>query len=199
MTDDYCGWPTADGTACEHPVTEDNGRCWQHCEDAKTGGRPTKFNDERARAAVNAAQEAKSVAGCGRAAGVDRKTIINWAQKNPEYAKRSECPKCAWETTESDIPEACPRCDDQVPLQPAEWHEFFPAFMQARAKAETLLTRGPLVKNNDQREIDGQHARFLLKTSFNYKETTQLEIEDMDAADRKQEIEELVAMGEDLF
>lgn len=163
MTDN-CGWPTAEGHACEHPATDDKtGRCWQHCDDAKKGGRPSKFNDERAREVIQAAKECKSIRGCGRAAGVVKGTVINWLSQNPEYE-----------------------------TQTGEFREFLPAFMRARAEAETLLTRGPLTRPD---EIDGQHARFLLKTSFGYQDSLELLIDDFESGksteDTVQELEEI--------
>jgi len=163
---DYCGWPTDDGSACEHPATEDNGRCWQHCEDAKKGGRPSKFNDERARQAIEAAKEGKSLSGCARAAGVTRHTLNNWASKDPEYETEG-----------------------------GERKQFLPAFMRARAEAESLLTRAPLTRPD---EIDSQHARFLLKTSFGYQETERIEIDDA-AAEGESDMKELQEMADELF
>jgi len=164
MTDDNCGWPTAEGHGCKHPATEENGRCWQHCEDARKGGRPTKFTDERARQAIEAAREFKSLTGCGRAAGVHRDTIKNWLLENPEYETNA-----------------------------GEYEEFFAGFMQARAEAESVLARGPLTRPD---EVDGQHARFLLKTSFNYQEIDRLEIEDTTEQDREDTVAELESLFE---
>lgn len=163
---EYCGWPTADGSACEHPATEENGRCWQHGEDARKGGRPTKFNDERAREVIAAAKEAKSIRGCGRAAGVVKNTVLNWLQENPEYQTQS-----------------------------GEYREFLPAFMRARAEAETLLTRGPLTRPD---EVDGQHARFLLKTSFGYQDSLELLIDEYeDGKDTEDTVAELESIFEE--
>lgn len=81
---DNCGWPTADGTACEHPATEDNGRCWQHTDNARTGGRPSKYTDDRAQDALEAARMSKSKSGCARAAGVELPTLNRWLDKNPD-------------------------------------------------------------------------------------------------------------------
>jgi len=166
MTDERCGWQLDDGTGCDHPPTEDNGRCWQHVDDARTGGRPTKFDDDRARDAVTAARKCKSLRGCGRAAGVHVDTIKNWLAKNPEY-----------ETDAGEI------------------REFFDAFMRARAEAESLLTRGPLTRPD---EVDGQHARFLLKTSFAYQDVDRIEVDDVsdDEESREDAVAELEAMFE---
>jgi hypothetical protein len=170
MSDEYCGWPTADDTACEHPPTEDDGRCWQHTDEEDPyapGGRPTKFTDERAREAIEAAREAKSIAGCGRACGVVRNTIMNWLQQNPEFTDES-----------------------------GETRDFLPTFLRARAKAETLLTRGSLTRPD---EIDGSHARFLLKTSFGYQEVDRIEFDDVSDEQEEDDLNELADMADDLF
>ena len=59
MTDDICGHPTADGSPCEHPTTDDGDadRCWVDSHnDASTaagqGGRPRAFADDRTRQRV---------------------------------------------------------------------------------------------------------------------------------------------------
>jgi hypothetical protein len=54
MTDDICGYQTAMNTPCEHPATEDDGRCWQHTDtvDADPGGRPRELDDEQTRQRV---------------------------------------------------------------------------------------------------------------------------------------------------
>jgi len=166
MTDDNCGYPTHEGHACTHPPTEDNGRCWLHADDDRKMGRPTKFTDERAREAVQAAKEAKSISGCGRAAGVVRNTVKNWLHKNPEYEDEN-----------------------------GNYREFLPAFLRARAEAESLLTRGGLTRPDD---LDGAHARFLLKTSFGYQEVDKLEFEDVSDGD-SDELGELRDMADDLF
>lgn len=166
MTDDICGWPTDGGSACEHPPTEDSGRCWQHHDDHKRSGRPTKFNDERAQEAIAAAKECKSIAGCGRACGVVPNTVKNWLSKNPTFTDES-----------------------------GEEQEFLQAFLRARAKGETLLTRGSLTRPDD---IDGAHARFLLKTSFGYQDVDRIEFDDVSDDDDEQlrEIDEKI---DDLF
>lgn len=77
---DECGASTTDGSPCELPGSYPDGRCYHHTDaaDADSGGRPTKFTDERARQAIDAAELGKSIEGCGRDAGVDEKTIRNW-------------------------------------------------------------------------------------------------------------------------
>jgi hypothetical protein len=56
--------------------------------------------------------------------------------------------------------------------------DFRRAFTQARAEGEQRLLKGPLFNDEDAaREMDGQHARFLLSTSFDYKKTEKKELE----------------------
>lgn len=119
MTDDTCGWPTDAGHACTHPPTEDNGRCWLHADDDREIGRPSKFDGERARAAIQAARQSKSKAGCARAAEIDKSTLEYWIQENPTF--------------ETDA-------GDTV--------EFSNAFARARRDGETVLIQGGL-RNND--------------------------------------------------
>lgn len=92
MRDDICGAPTADDTACQHPPSDkggDPGRCWvpAHNSDPDDqldgGGAPSKFDDEAAEAAFEAARQSKSKAGCARAAGVDPATLQRWVERNP--------------------------------------------------------------------------------------------------------------------
>jgi hypothetical protein len=59
--------------------------------------------------------------------------------------------------------------------------DFRSEFARARAKGEQRLVSGPLMRDPDApREMDGQHARFLLATSFGYEKTEKREV-DMDA------------------
>ena len=51
-------------------------------------------------------------------------------------------------------------------------------FMRARHRGERTLLKGPLVEREGEPEsIDGQHARFLLSTSFDYQKTEKKELE----------------------
>jgi hypothetical protein len=126
MTDDICGYETAAGTPCQHPTTDDGDadRCWidDHNEadtESDDPGRPTKFTDERARAAVAAARKSKSVRGCERAAGVAKGTIKSWLDAGYTYTDET-----------------------------GEEQEFFPAFTSARADGETVLVHGGLRDEN---------------------------------------------------
>jgi len=53
--------------------------------------------------------------------------------------------------------------------------------MRARYEGEQKLVKGALFKDKNRedpyREMDGQHARFLLSTSFDYKKTEKKEME----------------------
>lgn len=87
--DDICGYEnTTTGDPCQHPA----GSCPvpSHSGAAPDGGnpqgRPSKFSDERARAAIHAAEEyGKSKRGCERDAGVARGTLDNWLEANPTF------------------------------------------------------------------------------------------------------------------
>jgi hypothetical protein len=57
--------------------------------------------------------------------------------------------------------------------------DFRRTFARARHKGERRLVEGPLQENPDPNapEMDGQHARFLLSTSFEYVKTEKKELE----------------------
>jgi len=58
--------------------------------------------------------------------------------------------------------------------------EFRKAFARARSRGEQRLLTGPLEKDpNDEVEMDGSHARFILSTSFGYTKTEKRELEDV--------------------
>lgn len=99
-----CGKECVDGTPCEN----DADSCpWHGEEDSPDTGRPTKFNDERAQNAIEAAKLGKSKAGCERSAGVARGTVDNWLDENPSFEDED-----------------------------GEEKGFFTAFMRARANGE---------------------------------------------------------------
>ena len=60
-----------------------------------------------------------------------------------------------------------------------EAHDTFRSeFAQARAWGEQRLLEGPLYESPEgERDMDGQHARFLLSTSFGYQKTERREVE----------------------
>jgi hypothetical protein len=115
MTDDICGAECADGSDCQHPA----GSCpvASHSDDdAKDQqGRPSKFTDERARDAIEAAHEGLSKAGCERAAGVGDGTLNNWLEANPTFVDTG-----------------------------GEERQFFRAFRRARRAGESELVQGGL-------------------------------------------------------
>jgi|GEM_PF-1808854 len=149
MSDDICGADTTGEEPCQNPAGE-NGRCWipSHNDAGaeNPAGRPSKFNDQRALDAIEAAREGLSKAGCGRAAGVADGTIQNWLDANPTFT------------------------DEE-----GEEREFFRAFMRARRVGETNLVQGGLYdedtdssmakfllassfdyKKTEQREVTGE-------------------------------------------
>jgi hypothetical protein len=148
--DHICGAETTGDQPCQNPAG-DNGRCWipSHNPDAtdeNPAGRPSKFTDENAQAAIEAAREGLSKAGCQRAAGVGDGTIQNWLDANPTF-------------TDEDGTE----------------REFFRAFRRARRVGESELVQGGLYdddtdssmakfllassfdyKKTEQREVTGE-------------------------------------------
>ena len=148
MSDDVCGHPTADGSPCQHPTTDDGDadRCWvdKHNEsDASRGGdgRNFKIDEGDHDAILDAARMGASKAGCARAAGVEKPSLLRYLDAHDEFRT---------------------------------------AFMRARHDGERTLLKGPLVEREDEREsIDGQHARFLLSTSFDYQKTEKRELADV--------------------
>lgn len=113
---DLCGHPTGNDEPCKNTATEGDS-CWIDAHGGSTTleGRPTKFNDERAREAIEAAENGLSKAGCGRAAGVDKASIRRWVDKNPTFEGRG-----------------------------GEERNFRPAFAHARAEGEQMLSEGGL-------------------------------------------------------
>lgn len=87
MSDDICGAETSStDEPCQHPV----GSCPvpSHSSDdvdVNPQGRPSKFTDDRAQDAIEAAEEGLSKAGCERAAGVGDGTLNNWLEANPTF------------------------------------------------------------------------------------------------------------------
>ena len=113
---ELCQTPKGNGEPCENPVKYADGKCGVHSEIPDGGpGRPTKFTDERARAALDAAREGKSKAGCERAAGVGDGTIDRWLESDRTFE------------TEQGLHD-----------------RFARAFRRARAKGETRLVGGGL-------------------------------------------------------
>lgn len=146
MGDGVCGHPTADGTPCQHPTTDDGDadRCWvsAHNEaETESGdpGRDWSIDESDHEDILDAAELGASKAGCARAAGVQRTQLNRYLDAHDEF-----------------------RAD----------------FARARARGERRLLEGPLFNEEDApREMDGQHARFILSTSFDYSKTERRELE----------------------
>jgi len=62
-------------------------------------------------------------------------------------------------------------------LEAEENADFRDAFARARARGERRLLAGPLVDREGEPDMDGQHARFILSTSFDYVKTEKRELE----------------------
>lgn len=148
MPEETCGAETAAGTPCQHPTTEtgDSDRCWiDSHNDASTGvktGRDFAIEESDHDDILDAARMGASKAGCARAAGVDKASLLRYLDAHEDFRT---------------------------------------AFTQARAEGEQRLIRMPLFEDPDPnaREMDGQHARFLLSTSFDYQKTEKKELEDV--------------------
>ena len=77
---DICGYEdTTTGRPCQNPpgctIPSHNGIV---ADGGNPQGRPTKFNDERARAAIGAAREIGAIRSAARAAGVAHPTMLEW-------------------------------------------------------------------------------------------------------------------------
>jgi len=133
--EDKCGAETTDGTPCENPAES----CpWHDTDDPPDTGRDFAIDESDHEDILDAANNGFSKAGCARAAGVDKASLLRYLDAHPEFRT---------------------------------------AFMRARSKGERRLVTGPLFNEEDApREMDGQHARFLLSTSFDYVKTERKEI-----------------------
>jgi hypothetical protein len=78
MGDDVCGAECVDGSACQHPAESCPVPAHDDAEDNPNHGRPTKYTEERAQEAIDAAMNGLSKAGCARAAGVSHSTLADW-------------------------------------------------------------------------------------------------------------------------
>lgn len=84
MSEEQCGETKGDGEPCDYEAKYADGKCGHHSIHTEKG-RPTKFTDERAQLAIEAAREGKSVAGCERAAGVGEGTVGNWLEQGHTF------------------------------------------------------------------------------------------------------------------
>jgi transposase-like protein len=91
MTDeDICGVTCGDGSPCQNRAG-DNGFCWipshnPEGDDENPDGRP-ELLDEYREDVIDAARRGKSIAGCGREAGVDESTIRGWIERHEEFSR----------------------------------------------------------------------------------------------------------------
>lgn len=88
MSDDVCGsTDTCSGEPCQFSPGES---CPYHdTDDPPDAGRPSKFTEDRAQDAIEAAREGKSKAGCARAAGIGKATLERWLEAE-EYGYDGE-------------------------------------------------------------------------------------------------------------
>lgn len=155
MSDDVetCGFVLDSGDPCQLPASRPDGRCHHHTDtaDGNSGGHPSKYTEDRARQAIDAARQGFSKAGCARAAGVGEATLRRWLEANHSV----------------------------------DGDDFRRTFTRARFEGEKRLVTGPLVDSDDPTvpDIDGQHARFLLSTSFEYEKTEKRELSTPDDED----------------
>jgi len=86
VTDDTCGYETADGTPCEHPACRDDGRCWIHTDtDGRVEvGRDSKLTKEREEKIAQAIENGKSITSAARMAGVSRNAVYSWLEKGED-------------------------------------------------------------------------------------------------------------------
>jgi len=145
MSDETCGAETVAGTPCQHPTTEE--------------GDPDRcWIDAHNDAATGNDPGGREFA----IEESDHEDILDAAR---EGFSKVGCARAAGvsETALSNYLDAHP--------------EFKRAFTRARHQGERTLVRGPLIENDDPDapEIDGQHARFLLSTSFDYIKTEKRE------------------------
>jgi hypothetical protein len=150
---DICGAPTkADGSACQHPPTDEGtpGRCWEpaHNEDPSD-----------------------QLNGAGRPSTftdeIAREAVAAASEPISEsgVARSIGVPRT---TLQSWLNQNLQYTDEE-----GERHDFSAAFMRARRSPERLLVNGPLTRPD---EVDGQHARFLLSTAFDYVKTEAREL-----------------------
>jgi hypothetical protein len=93
MTDETCGYPTADDTPCQHPTTDDGDpdRCYidAHNEadtDSGDPGRPSLLEEYEEDILVGARQ-GMTLEGCARLAGIDESTLHRWINKYEDFRK----------------------------------------------------------------------------------------------------------------
>ena len=162
--DEVCGHPTqgGDGPPCQNPPGE-NGRCHipshNPGDDRENPGRPSKYDDETAREAIDAVPEQKTIKGVEAEIGLGEGTLNKWLQQDLTFVDES-----------------------------GEERDFFNAFRQARARVMADLVNGPLYEPPeeappDHRQMNGQHARYLLASSYGLTKTEKHQHEDVTEGD----------------
>ena len=92
--DDICGAECVDGSECHHPA----GSCPVDAhDDTGAGGRPSKFDEDRREAILEAARNGTTVEGCARAAGIHHSTLYDWLDQYPEFSEAFERARAAGE------------------------------------------------------------------------------------------------------
>ena len=85
MSDDVCGYPTANDTPCQHPTTDDGdpNRCWipSHNDEEGDFGRPRLLDDERKQQIIYTAVNS----------GLSVEHQANLAQVSPDTLRRALC------------------------------------------------------------------------------------------------------------
>lgn len=88
MTDETCGHPTADDTACEHPACRPDGKCWMHTDhDPASPGQPTKLTKSRQENIAAAVEAGDPLKAAVEEHGITFQTHLNWMERgedNPE-------------------------------------------------------------------------------------------------------------------
>jgi len=151
MSDNVCGADTADGTPCQHPAGE-NGRCWipQHNPDGEG-------NDDAAPGRPSDFTEDRA------------HDAIDAAELGMSKSGSARAAGVPVSTLHDWIERGTHTVDGE---------NFSEAFARARARGERRLVEGAMFEERDApRQMDGQHARFLLSTSFDYVKTEKREVE----------------------
>lgn len=154
MTDnERCGYLLGDGSGCDNPTTEDgeSGRCWidSHNETPMSNGvTPGRPSKFNDERAQQVIQAARQAKSKG---GCARAAGVDRATVH------------RWLQDSPEFTDAS-----------GQKRDFRTAFAQARGDGETILVQGGL-RNDD---IDSSFAKFLLKTSFDYREVQEIRMDD---------------------
>jgi len=89
MSEPTCDHPTAEDTPCQLPAG-DNGRCWlpSHNPDgggADSHGRDFAISESDHDAILDAARNGMSKAGCARAAGCDKASLLRYLESHESF------------------------------------------------------------------------------------------------------------------